>query len=239
VSNPKTWDEYEIKARYIPCFITAVPIVHFCTHLLGKTFWESIASNMGWMLVTNLGLSLIVTLALIQLQSGIAKHWIEESVFGKGGINFPTTNILLFQDNFLSRTLKNTLREKIKRDFQFVMLDETKEGQDMSEAKRLAREAVNFIRNYVGKGRMTHHYNIRYGFMRNIIGGALWAFVGSTGNGLLYGLQKHWAAMGLFVLFAFIFLALIVFKKPILSRYGNQYAETLFSEYLTMKGNSR
>ena len=121
MSNPKIWDEYEIRARYVPCFITAVPLVHFLIQLLGPTFWETIANNMGWMLVTNIGLSLIVTLAIIQLQCGIAKHWIEESIFGQTSINFPTSTILLFNNNFLSHITKKSIREKINKDFHFTL----------------------------------------------------------------------------------------------------------------------
>ncbi|MEI6608390.1 MAG: hypothetical protein WCO53_01455 [Deltaproteobacteria bacterium] len=237
MSNPKSWDEYEIKARYIPCFVTAVPLVHFLIQLLGSTFWETIANDMGWLLITNAGLSIIVTLAIIQLQCGIAKHWIEESVFGKGGINFPTTNSLLFQDKVMSRSIKKTIREKIIKDFRFALMDEVKESQDILEAKKIIREAVSFIRVYVGKGKMTHKYNIRYGFIRNLMGGTVWAFLGSIGSGVIYGLQKRWEPMALFILCALIFFAILIFKKQILSKYAQHYAEILLSEYITMKGD--
>lgn len=239
MSNPKFWDEYEIKARYIPCFVAAVPLVHFLIQLLGPSFWETIARNVGWMLVANISLSLVVTLSLIQLQCGIAKHWIEESVFGKGGMNFPTTNLLLFQDSILSRSMKMAIREKIYCDFHFKLMDEVQECKDIEEAKRLTREAVSFIRKYVGKGRMTHQYNIRYGFMRNLIGGSLWACVGCIGSGIIYGLQKYWEPMSLFAFGALIFFSILIFKTRILSKFADQYAETIFSEYLTTKGDAK
>jgi hypothetical protein len=109
MSMPRAWDEYEIKARYIPCFLAAVLPVHFGIQFFGNAFWETIAKNIGWLVVTNFSLSLLVTLALIQFQCGIAKHWIEEGIFGKGGINFPTTTLLLFRDPFLSRNMKVAL----------------------------------------------------------------------------------------------------------------------------------
>lgn len=238
MSNPKSWDEYEIKARYIPCFIAAVPPVHFLIQLLGPSFWETIARNVGWMLVTNISLSFIVMLVLIQLQCGIAKHWVEESVFGKGGINFPTTNLLLFQDHILSRNIKMAIREKIYENFHFKLMDEDQEYNDIEEAKRLVREAVGFIRGYVRNGRMTHQYNIRYGFMRNLIGGSLWACVGCVGSSITYGLQKNWEPMSLFAFVSSIFFLILIFKTRILSKFAQQYAETLFSEYLTMKGDA-
>lgn len=239
MTNPKFWDEYEIKARYIPCFMAAVPLVHFLIQLLGISFWETIARNIGWMLVTNISLSLIVTLSLIQLQCGIAKHWIEDSIFGKGGINFPTTNLLLFEDSVLSRNIKLAIREKINNDFHFELMNEDQEHKDIVEARRLIKDAVGFIRTYVGKGRMTHQYNIGYGFMRNLIGGSLWAVIGCIGSAITYGLKKNWEPMSVFVLGAFIFFSLLIFKDRILSKYAHQYAVTLFNEYVTMKGDAR
>ena len=235
----KFWDEYEIKARYIPCFLAAVPPVHFLIQFLGPSFWESFANNIGWLLAANISLSLIVTLALIQLQCGIAKHWIEESIFGKGGINFPTTNLLLFQNHVLSRSMKVGIRERIRNDFNFKLMDEVRESDDTEEARRLAREAVGFIRGYVRKGLMTYQYNIRYGFMRNLIGGSLWACAGSIGNGVMYGLQKNWEPLALFACSTLLFSSIVIFKKRILTKFADQYAEILFSEYLTMKGDAK
>jgi hypothetical protein len=236
MSNHTFWDEYEIKARYIPCLITAIPLVHFLLQFLGANFWKTIALNVSWLLIANISLSLIVTLALIQLQCGIAKHWVEEGIFGKGGINFPTTYLLLFQNNFLSRGIKVALRDKIYNDFHFKLMDEDQECNDIEEAKRSIREAVGLIRGYVCKGRMLHQYNISYGFMRNLIGGSLWAFPGCVGSSVLYGLQKDWIPMSFFAVSSMIFLATLIFKKQILSKIAHQYADTLLNEYLNMKG---
>jgi hypothetical protein len=237
MKNPTSWDEYEIKARYIPCFLTAIPPAHFLIQFLGTSFWEELARNIGWLLVANISLSLIVTLALIQLQTGIAKHWIEESVFGKGGINFPTTSLLLFNNPILSRSMKVAIREKVFMDFNFKLMDEIQESADKQEAARLIREAVGFIRGRVRKGLMTYQYNIRYGFMRNLTGGALWACAGSIGSGFIYGIQKNWAPLAFFVSSAVLFCSVLIFKKQILQKFAFQYAETLFSEYLTLRGD--
>lgn len=236
MSLPKAWDEYEIKARYIPCLLAAVLPVHFAIQFLGNAFWEAIAKNIGWLVVTNLSLSVIVALALIQLQCGIAKHWIEEGIFGKGGINFPTTTLLLFQDPFFSRKMKLAIREKIQKDFNFELMDETQEHSDVDEAIRLARDAVGLIRRFVGKGVMTFHYNIRYGFMRNLIGGVPWGLLGGIGCAIWYGLQKHWQASIFFIVCAILFSALLLFRKMILHKFSHQYAETLFIEYMAQKG---
>jgi len=239
MSNPKSWDEYEIKARYIPCFVTAVPLVHFLIQFAGMSFWETLVNNIGWLLIANTSISLIATLALIQLQCGLAKHWVEEGVFGKSGIKFPTTNLLLYENHVLSRSMKEAIREKIFNDFNFKIMNDVQECDDVEEARRLVREAVGFIRGHVRKGLMTHQYNIRYGFMRNLIGGTLWACAGSIGSGVMYGLQKNWEPTALFACSALFFSLILIFKKIILSKFARQYAEILFSEYLTMKGDAK
>ena len=38
MSMPKSWDEYEIKASYIPYFISMIPIMHFLTLLMRESF---------------------------------------------------------------------------------------------------------------------------------------------------------------------------------------------------------
>ena len=239
MSNPKFWDEYEIKARYIPCFIAAVPLVHFSIQILGISFWDTIVSNIKWLLVTDLSISVVVTIAIIQLQCGIAKHLIEDTIFGKGGINFPTTAYLLFSDQNLSRNMKMAIREKLRKDFQFDLMDEAQENIDIEEARRRARDAVGFIRGQVKKGRMTYHYNIRYGFMRNLIGGALWATVGCLGSSIIYGLQSNWKLMTFFSLIALSYFLIFVFRTKILSNFAHQYADTLLSEYLIIKGEAK
>ena len=80
------WDAYEIKARLVPTFLSVIPITHFAIMFLGRTFWNELADNIGWMpTAANLTLSFIVMLSLVQIQSSLGKTWIEESIFGKGG----------------------------------------------------------------------------------------------------------------------------------------------------------
>ena len=233
------WDEYEIKVRYIPCLITAIFPAHFCVQFLGEAFWKTIATNIGWMLAANISLSLILTLALIQLQCGIAKHYFEESIFGKGGINFPTTNMLLFCTSFLSKNMKKAIREKIKNDFNLILMDAEQERLDLDEAKKRAREAVGLIRKLVGRGIMTYQYNIRYGFIRNLLGGSLWGLAGSVVCAVQYGMEGSWKPASFFILFSACFIFLLLFREKILRSYANQYADTLINEYMNAKGENK
>jgi len=229
------WDEYEIKARYVPTFISVVPLVQFLLLFLGNSFWSSLSQNIGWMLITNIGLSLIIMLALVQLQCSFAKYWIEESIFGQGGINFPTTKMLLLNDSLISEERKEKLRLKIGELFQFSLPTKEEERKNPENAKLKAREAVGHIRNIVGKEEMVRQYNIRYGFIRNLIGGFIWSSIGSIGCSVIYGLQNDWKPMFLFLTFFVTHILLFILRKTILNKFAFTYADYLFCRFLDYK----
>jgi hypothetical protein len=115
LSEVKSWDEYEIKARYIPTLLSVIPLVHFLILFIGGAFWKELIGNIGWMLVVaNLSLSLIIMLALVQVQCSFAKHFIEESIFGKGGERFPSTDMLLYDGGLISIERKELVRKNGK-----------------------------------------------------------------------------------------------------------------------------
>jgi hypothetical protein len=232
VDKIKWWDEYEIKARYIPTFLSVIPMVHFSIVFFGGVFWEELLKSISWMLViTNLSLSFLVMLALVQFQCSLGKIWIEESVFGKGGERFPTTDMLLYSGGLISKQRKEQLRCRVSHNSGCTFSTEEEELADPSNARMQAREAVGHVRAKVGHGVMTIHYNIRYGFFRNLIAGVAWATIGGIGCSVMYFLESRWKPMSLFIAYTLIFLALYLFKKAILERLAYSYADTLFNEY--------
>jgi len=227
----KWLDEYEIKARYIPTFLSVIPIVHFAIMFLGRTFWNELADNISWMLaVANISFSFVVMLALVQIQSGLGKTWIEESVFGKGGENFPTTNMLLYSGGLISRQRKEQLQRMISHFSGSTFSTEKEERDDPLNARLQAREAVGHVRLKVGHGVMTIKYNIRYGFFRNLIAGVAWGAVGSLGCSILYFADSAWKPMSFFLVCFVAFAVLYLMKKQILGKLAFNYADVLFTE---------
>lgn len=234
MTSPKSWDEYEIKARYVPCLISVIPLSHFLILLLGKVFWSTLASDAKWLLVvSNMGLPLVAVIALIQIQCHIGKQWIEEGVFGQGGKYFPTTDMLLLNGGLISNDAKNRIRAKATKMFGINFHDKNMEDADPEEARLIAREAVGHVRRRVGKGVMTHQYNIRYGFMRNLIGGSFWAIFGSAGCVAIYALSSNWKASVPFAVLALVFLLMFLTKKVVLKKLAFTYADALYTEYTT------
>lgn len=227
----KWLDEYEIKARYIPTFLSVIPIVHFAIMFLGRTFWNELADNLSWMLaVANISLSFVVMIALVQIQSGLGKIWIEESVFGKGGENFPTTSMLLYSGGLISRQRKEQLQRMISDFSGSTFSTEDEERNDPLNARLQAREAVGHVRLKVGNGVMTIKYNIRYGFFRNLIAGVAWGTVGSLGCSMLYFADSAWKPMSFFLACFVAFAVLYLMKKQILRKLAFSYADVLFTE---------
>jgi hypothetical protein len=125
-------------------------------------------------------------LGLMQVQCTIAKHLIQDRLFGKSGLFFPSTTMFLYDNNLLSRNRKNQIREKLLEKTGIKLSNAKDEMSDIENARLQAREAVNAIRNIVDHGSFTITYNIRYGFWRNLIGGSFFVcasiFISTNGR---------------------------------------------------------
>ena len=234
----KMLDEYEIKARYVPAVITALPIIIF-TSFVKKETWLDLFANSKWVLpVENISLSVISFFFLMWMQRAIGKHVFERYVF-KSGVDFPTTTMLLFQDKFLSGDAKKKIRKKIKADFDITLLNEQQERADSDEAKKTIRDAVARVCPLVGKGIHTFQYNCFYGMIRNLIAGSIWALLVSIINAVIFG-KENLIGMGVCIVMALFFLAVLCLHKPILRHHAKEYAKCLFAEYQSInKGDKK
>jgi hypothetical protein len=106
--------------------------------------------------------------------------------------------------------LKN--REKLLEKTGIKLSNEKDEMSDIENARLQAREAVNAIRNIVGHGSFTITYNIRYGFLRNLIGGSFFVFLGTLLCMCFYFYAHEWKAIGFFGFYFLLFLVLFLFK---------------------------
>lgn len=229
----KLLDVYEIRARYIPAIVAALP-AFILSAFIKREVWISLFSNAkSFLVVENISLSLIAVLFLIHIQRGIAKHVFETLIF-KSGKEFPTTTMLLLSDTYLSSEMKTKIRKKIETTFGIHLLTLEKEQENPEEARKTIRDAVNLIRKQVKNGDKTLQYNIHYGFSRNLIAGSLFALPLSTLNACLFGMQNK-AGFYISVTLAVFFLAVLIFNKTILTHFANAYAECLLSEFVFNK----
>ncbi len=225
------FNHYEIRARYLPAFIAALPAIILST-FIKREVWVSLFENAQYFLVVeNLSLSLIAILFLVHIQRGIAKHVFENRIF-KSGKELPTTTMLLLSDSFLSVEMKNKIRNKIGTDFGLHLCTLGQEQENPEEAKKTIRDAVNLIRKQVKDGDKTLQYNIHYGLSRNLIAGSIFAVPASVLNAVLFGIQNQ-AGFYISLMMAGFFSLALIFNRKILIHYANAYAECLLSEFLT------
>jgi hypothetical protein len=234
--RPKIWDEYEIKSRYLPCLVSVMPLSHFLIGILGITFFNHLIADSSWLLVVaNISFPLVMVLCLIQIQVVFSKNVIETAIFGQNGIRFPTTEMLLLTSGIISQEKKVLIRNKLSKSFDVVFPTKDDEIANPENSRMLARDAVAFIRKKVGKGIMTYQYNIRYGFVRNLIGGIIWAIPGYFGCVVLYAINKNWTGMIFFAIILLGYLLLFILRKRILSSIALSYADSLSNEYLSLE----
>lgn len=234
MSFKRKLDKYEIIACYVPSIISIIPLSHFIVIFFGKIFLESIVESVKYMIIADLSVSTVLGIAVVYIQTWFSKSFVEESVFGKGGINFPTTNILLFSKGLYSKARKIELRALIKEKFNVVLPNEKKELENTEEAQMQCREIVSQIRKKVANQGMVRSYNIRYGLLRNFIGGIVW-MPGSLASAIYYGLQNEIKLMIFFGVWTIIFILIFGLKKIILERAAFNYADALFTEFLSTK----
>lgn len=222
----KNFDEYSLKARVFPSLLAFFPFFLLCYIFLldftGFNFLKSIFAS-----------SIFTVVALFLVADGVRNlgKYMEQKVFCDE-LEFPTTHLLLHSNNVFSQEKRQQIRDKMTGDFSCVLSTLEEETQDLTLAKKRLKEAVGLVRQKVENGRLLLHYNIRYGFWRNLIGttpiamifcilGCVVTFVGS--NIVLYTLFS-----GLF----FFYGAIYVFRQSLLKFFAEQYAEQLFLEYL-------
>lgn len=233
--RPKIWDEYEIKARYLPCLVAVIPLSHFLVSVLGNTFFTRLIADSNWLLVfSNVGFPLVMMLWLIQIQVVFSKNIIESGIFGQNGLHFPTTDMLLLSEGIISQEQKALIRNGLSKSSGIVFPSKGEETTNPDNSRMLARDAVALIRKKVGKGIMTYQYNMRYGFLRNFIGGVIWAIPGSVGCVVLYAINKYWTGVIFFTIIIVVYMLFFVFRKRILSSVALSYADSLVNEYLSL-----
>lgn len=227
------FNEYEIKARYIPAVLSSIPFI-ILSSFVKKEVWLTMFSNASWFLVVeNISFSLIVIYFVMNIQRYIGKYWFEKRIF-KDEYEFPTTQLLLLSNDILSNELKKRVRDEIEIKLRIKLFGEVEEKNNISNAKKVIKDAVALIRTHVGKGKLSFHYNIQYGFMRNIIAGCFWAILSSIPNILLFLKNQNFIGVIISFIVMTAFIALLIFNKKILTALANSYAKNLFIEFVTI-----
>ena len=168
-------DDYDLEAVFTPSIVNLLILdfVFTCTLL-------SVAENTVWWrtaiaIATPLAAAVILTRFVMYLFRATSRVY-EDVFYRKDRLNFPTTSMLLYNDQSISKVMKKRIRNDLQALYNIQLCSENHEEADEIEARRTAKDAVSLIRNTVADSNdsMSRRKLKRYGFYRNFLGGAVY-----------------------------------------------------------------
>ena len=150
---------------------------------------------------------------------------------------FPTTYLMTYVDDTFSKSYKDKYRSLVKEQFNIDLLDESEEAVDIVEARKRVNEATQLIKLKIKSGHLVLKQNIWYGFVRNLVGGAIYSIIFCIIN-IIVG--SIWYKNPILVISSIILLVtyaiMFLLRKQILIQNAEAYANQLIAEF--MVGNS-
>lgn len=225
-------DDYTLKARLIPAILTVPSLV--ILHYFYINPGISNLFHLIWQLkvIGDISFPIAFIYLIMEINRLISKSLIE-NLFFSGSLKMPTTNILLHSNNRLTEQYKKLVYKKVKRDFKFSLPTLKQEKKNENLSRNSISEAVALIRGRVKKGRLLIQYNTQYGFVRNLIGGSILAFIISVFNIYFFSVvSPNTTAITLSIFSGIISFVPISLSYFLINYYGYLYAGCLIQEYL-------
>lgn len=223
----KHFNIYTIKARLFPALLCSIPFI-VIWHYTGNPYFPSDLKRVIFSIsVGEITLTIILTYVLSQVNRQISKILFEQKS------QFPTTLMLLPSSNEISAEFRKKISEKLNTDFRIALPTLEDEQKDMTSTKNRIGEITALIIHKVGSGTLLLQHNIEYGFIRNLIGGSVLAFIASLVGTLIFCFILKNPMLTLIMCFlAVAYILPIVFSKLLLNKYSKDYASILFREYI-------
>ncbi len=226
-------DDYDYKARAIPAVIALIPYFVLSWGLIDKIpihGWMAICSRFGALAVMSMaGLYLLASVSRT-----LSIYFWEKRVFDEG-YSFPTTRILLYSDETLSKQYKRRLRKTIECQSHIKLPSRKSESEDNVSARRVIADAVKIVKLATRGCPLTRQALIDYGMYRNLLG--------ASGLGLfasiplaLWGkvLSGAWAYTFIGACLTLIYLGILLCGDTIITWAGTRYAERMFEDYMNV-----
>lgn len=226
-------DRYTLQARFFPCVISALPLFVLAFFVSGDVELKQLAQFLGSLkFYGGITLSAVALYFYVQIIRFVSKLF-EASYFTEA-MGFPSTYLMTYADERYSRSYKDRYRELIKRDFDMDLLDETAEAEDTDEAKKRLNEATKQVILRLKDGHLIMKHNVWYGFVRNVIGGAVFSMAFCAVN-IVSGavILKNPRLVIISAVLVIPYAFLLVFWKPLMKQNAEAYAHQLFAEYVS------
>lgn len=222
------FDKYNREARVYPTIISSLPglILYF---YIAKITTNIVISAFSSIFV----LSILVYFAT-DIVRNIGKY--TEKTFYKKESLFPTTEFLLHKNHNFSKEKKESIYEKIKRDYNIKLSSEAKERNNEPEARKKITEAVGLIRQKMRNNPILLQRNIRYGFWRNLVSVSIISFFISTFCAMVaFFIFENDGLMIIECCFSILSISLWIYKEKLINFFGIEYTEQFYLEYLSDK----
>ncbi len=222
----KIFNEYNLKARVFPAILCSLPL------LLTKYFIidNYISISLSATIIGDISFDIILIYLLVQINRLISKTFFENKS------DFPSIKMLIPSSKDLSDEYRRKIEKKIAVDFKMSLPTLAEEDASPEKVKLRIRELVDLIIDKVRNGNLLLQHNIEYGFVRNLVGGCVLAFIVSFACFITFGFFiKNEAAYIVSIIFCVIYLIPILFFKIIVGHFSKEYARILLREYLNLK----
>jgi len=221
------FNEYGRKARLFPALLCLPPFLLIKHFAIDSLLDPSLAGKLFVIALGDVSLAAVLIYLLSQVNRFISKTFFEDKA------RFPTTQMLLPSSKELSSDFRSKIESKVTTDFRLSLPNSADEMADLENARLRINEIVALIINKVGSGKLLLQHNTEYGFMRNLIGGSVISLIASVAGIVLFGLVfMNNTAYVISMALSVCYLLPLLFSRPILTRYGKDYARILFREYL-------
>lgn len=233
----KIFNLYDILARYLPSLMSALPFFVIWFYLSENFQLKSLSSFiMGIKIfgVEGISFSLVFIYIFSLVIREISKYFERKYFTGKRAKGFPTTYLMTYSDSTLSDRYKDKYRELIFNRFGFELSFKDAEHKDSIEARKRLNEATRLVIAEMGNVHLVLLHNIWFGSLRNLIGGTIISMPLCIG-GIAIGwflLEKSIVMIFVLTTLFLLYVAVFLFRKPILTHNGEAYAQKLFAEFI-------
>lgn len=228
---------YEKKARLYPVIlamlIPLILIILLSSQMIAtfnklEQIWNIVISILPASLITG---ALIYSVKL--LSRSTSKALFQFPIFKEDESRMPSTDLILWSNQGLSKQRKKQIHDKIKNDIGIELLNEEQEISDENEARILIADAVKQIREKTRDNIILFNYNCNFGFIRNFMGANVWSLLIVISIGIFNVVNP--LIKNQFFYFAII---LIILSFPVsfflMKQNGKEYARQLFTAYLEL-----
>ena len=230
-------DNYSIYARFCPSIISALPLFILWFFLSDNIQFKELGAYLLSLKFYG-GVTLSVVFLYFYAQVLRITSKVVQSKYFHEKAGFPTIYLMTYVDDTFSKSYKDKYRSLVKEQFDIDLLDESKEAVDIVEARKRLNEATQLIKLKVKSGHLVLKQNIWYGFVRNLVGGAIYSIIFCIIN-IVIGLTKYnnlilvISSLVLLVVYA----GVVLFRKQILIQNAEAYANQLIAEFIEQSGD--